>query len=212
MGAPKPVVQSRSTWSTRDILVTAMIALTLGLVLAGVSYVYTVARSALGPAIGGAIFGAWFCLPGLLTMYMLRRPGAAFLAQVLVAFVQMPFDPSGWVGAAPYLVNGVLCELPFLVTRYRRYGMGVFVCAGLLVNMLFLALGTLVFGAANLNWAVTAVAAGLALMTGVFIPWLARRLGDALIQRGVLDHVSAAPAPPEAGDNPRAAQPHGKPD
>lgn len=184
MRTPTTPHRSRAAWTTRDILVAAVIALVLGLVLAGISYLYTIARSALGPAIGGAIFGAWFCVPGLLTMYVLRRPGAALLGQVLVALVQMPFDPSGWAGAAPYLINGLLCELPFLLTRYRTYGLGVLISTGLLVNLLFLAIGTLILGAANLVWGVTATAAGLSLVTGALIPYLAKRLGDALITSG----------------------------
>lgn len=178
------------SWKTQDLLVTAVISLICGIVFIGLSYIYLLAISALTPAIAGALLGSIFILPGLLTTYIVRRPGVALISQILAGLVQVLFDPTGWIQLVIYLVNGLLCELPFFVTRYRNYRLHVFIAAGILVNLTFLVLGSIGFGLANIMPQVFVIAALLSVGTGILVAWLARLFGNAIAQTGVLSRYA----------------------
>jgi energy-coupling factor transport system substrate-specific component len=76
---------SLKDWNTRDILVTAAIAVALTLVSTDANYLMAPLH-ALGPAAAWAITGVWV-IPGVLTAYVVRRPGAAFVSQLLAGII-----------------------------------------------------------------------------------------------------------------------------
>ena len=191
MATMTPSSKPRSVgWKTQDLLVTAVISLVCGIVFIGLSYIYLLAISALTPAIAGALLGSVFILPGLLTTYIVRRPGVALTSQILAGLVQVLFDPTGWIQLVIYIVNGLLCELPFFITRYRNYRLSVFIAAGILVNLSFLTLGSIGFGLANIMPQVLVIAAILCIGTGILVAWLARLFGNAIAQTGVLSRYA----------------------
>ncbi|MEM8531180.1 MAG: ECF transporter S component [Chloroflexota bacterium] len=191
MATMTPSSKPRSVgWKTQDLLVTAVISLVCGIVFIGLSYIYLLAISALTPAIAGALLGSVFILPGLLTTYIIRRPGVALTSQILAGLVQVLFDPTGWIQLVIYIVNGLLCELPFFITRYRNYSLPVFIAAGILVNLTFLVLGSIGFGLANIIPQVFVIAAILSIGTGILVAWLARLFGNAIAQTGVLSRYA----------------------
>ena len=123
-----------AAWTTRDILVTAVIALVFGLLMAGYTYVSGSLLAIVGPIVG-AINGGFFLLPGVFTIYILRRPGAAFLSMVLIGFAMLPLTAFGWVAITGQAILGVFVELPFIVTRYRKFDLPMLLISGVLINV-----------------------------------------------------------------------------
>jgi len=126
-------------------------------------------------------------VPSLLAMYVVRRPGAAALGALVAGLVQVPFTPTGWVILVAFAFSGFGCELPFLLTRYRYFGLPMLMAAGAVSALLGLALQYAPFGYGNLALPVqlalilTAAAGGVVLTGG-----LAKLLADALARTGAL--------------------------
>lgn len=181
-----------ATWRTRDILVLAILSLVFGLVMILVSGLYGLLSIAFSHALAGAIFASLFLIPGLATPYILRRPGAAFLGQVLVGFVQLSFDPGGWTSLTIYIVLGILYELPFLVTRYRNYHLLTLISGGIISNLLVLTIVGLVAGGFNIAPSIIIIAYILVFVSGTIGPLLAKLLADTIVKAGVLSSYAVS--------------------
>src|ERR1700682_5081601 len=116
-------------WRTRDFIVTAALAVPLGLVWSfAYGFVWLTARGIL-PELGN-VFDGFYIVAGVLVGYVIRRPGAALLGEMLAALIELPFTPFGavvlWLG----LVQGLGVEIVFLATRYRRFDLPIMLLAG----------------------------------------------------------------------------------
>ena len=118
-------------WSTKDLLVFAAIGVALGLALVPVNYAWVALQTAIGP-FARALFAGLNYLPILLALYITRRPGAGLLCSLFLGLVQAALTPFGWVAIIAFLTPGIGCELPFLLTRYRRFGLVILTVAGAL--------------------------------------------------------------------------------
>src|SRR3977135_411592 len=126
-------------WRTRDFIVAAALAVPLGLVLSfAYGFVWLTARGIL-PQLGD-VFDGFYIVGGVLVGYVIRRPGAALLGEMLAALIELPFTGFGavvlWLG----LVQGLGVEAVFLATRYRRFDLPIMLVAGAM-GALFAGLG-----------------------------------------------------------------------
>ena len=176
---------SLKDWNTRDILVTAAIAAALTIVLTGANYLMAPLH-ALGPAAAWAITGVWV-IPGVLTAYVVRRPGAAFVSQLLAGIMQAPFSPFGWMTVIRALVTGIPSEAIFLATRYRNYRLPLLLVVAGVANVVHLAVGYVPHGYFNLPPGVQIATWVITLVSGVVAGGLAKGLADAIAKTGVLD-------------------------
>src|SRR5207244_8130802 len=78
----------------------------------------------------GDVFDGFYIVAGVLVGYVIRRPGAALLGEMLAALIEIPFTGFGavvlWLG----LVQGLGVEIVFLATRYRRFDLPIMLLAG----------------------------------------------------------------------------------
>jgi len=195
-GSLRPATQRAGLdwqWRTRDFIVTAALAVPLGLVWSfAYGFVWLTARGIL-PQLGD-VFDGFYIVAGVLVGYVIRRPGAALLGEMLAALIEIPFTGFGavvlWLG----LVQGLGVEIVFLATRYRRFDLPIMLLAG--------AMGALVAvlgysypaeGWLNLAIGVQALRLVLKLIGGALLAGLVGKLiGDALVQTGVLNNFPIA--------------------
>lgn len=180
-------------WRTRDFIVAAALAVPLGLVWSfAYGFVWLAARGIL-PQLGD-VFDGFYLVGGVLVGYVVRRPGAALLGEMLAALIEIPFTGFGavvlWLG----LVQGLGVEIVFLATRYRRFDLPVLLLAGAM-GALVAVLGysypaegwlNLAIGVQLLRWVLKLV--GGAILAGL----VGKLIGDALVQTGVLDNFPIA--------------------
>ncbi len=119
-------------WRTVDIVVAAVIGVAVGLVFWVWSALWNVTTGlfAFFPPAQAVLYGMWL-VPGVLGGLVLRKPGAGVLTSIAAASLEMALG-TGW-GMSVLLsgaTQGLLSELAFLAFRYRRWGMGVAVLAG----------------------------------------------------------------------------------
>ncbi|MBE3000034.1 ECF transporter S component [Nocardiopsis sp. HNM0947] len=120
------------SWRTVDIVVAAVIGVAMGVVfwLWGLVWSATAPLFAVFPPAQAVVYGVWL-LAGVLGGLIIRKPGAAVLTSLAAAAVSMVLGTQwGVMVLVQGLVQGLLPELVFLATRYRRWTMGIAVLAG----------------------------------------------------------------------------------
>ena len=120
--------------STRDMLVAAAIGVAGSLIIvpltylqvfAGIAHVYLVA----------ATLGLWF-LPCVVPFIVVRKPGASLIACLAMGVVSAATTPFGVAAIGALIMEGLLIELPFMVTLYRRWTRPQFVASAMLFSAL----------------------------------------------------------------------------
>ncbi|MGP5363403.1 ECF transporter S component [Brachybacterium tyrofermentans] len=193
----------RSRFTLREIVLVVV----LGVVFGFLYWVFVQAWNGLAIAMGPAgdlaqhvLFGSWL-LVGPIAVAILRRPGSGILAELIAAVVEVVFlgSPVGPLLVLSALLQGIGSELPFALTRYRRFGWGVFAASG-------------AFGAAlvffwtvyRMGWYgqdLLELRLGVQVLSGIVLGGLlAKVIVGALRRTGVLDDFAIGAAPRDAQD------------
>lgn len=174
--------------STRILLSCAAIGVGGGLVAGGSGYLAAV-FAAFGPLLYGLTVGSHF-LPSVVAFALLRRPGTALLTGLIAGLVGMAFAPQWWFRyVATGLLVGVLLELPFFVTRYRRWDAWMFYLSGVIAGAL---IGAVVFfaqGAEHYAWWAWAISLSCWVASPPLFIWIGRLIARALERAGVARDV-----------------------
>lgn len=179
--------------STRVLLSCAAIGVGGGLV-AGASGYLAAAFAAFGPLLYGITAGTHF-LPSVVALALLKRPGTAVLAGVIAGLVGAAFAP-WWIGrfVGTGLLVGVLLELPFLLTRYRRWDPWLYYVAAVFSGLVLAIAVFIGLGAEHYAPWAWAVALPLWIASPVFFTWIGRLIAARLAKAGVAQQ-SARDAP-----------------
>lgn len=185
-------------WQTRDLLVVAAFGIVPGIALLPVLYAGFTLRAALGPLVT-VFYAGLFYMPGLLSLYVVRKPGASILNGLFVALVWIPITPFGIAVMVPSFVARLGSEIPFALTQYRQFGTGVLLAGGASAGLL--SLGVIYVPSGYLGLAVPiqiafVVGHGIsgAVLSGLVAKVLADRLADTGVLTGypIVDTQSAA--------------------
>jgi energy-coupling factor transport system substrate-specific component len=183
--------------STRLLLTCAAIGVAGGLVFALNAWIGgTIA--ALAPLFYGFTIGVYF-VPGVVAQYVIRRGGVAVLTAGIAGLVTAPLQPLGFWATIIAIAIGAFQELPFLVTRYRRWSTWLFLVGGVIAGVVCAVGMYRTLAKDSLD-----AASGAVLMSGYFVApvvftALAVLLGAALVRTGVArglrsEHARSAPA------------------
>lgn len=114
-------------WRTVDIVVAAVLAAAVGVIF----WAWGLLWNAVDPAFSAFppgqafMYGVWM-IPGVLGMLIIRKPGAAVFTSLLASIVSALLGTAWGLSVIVYgLLQGVLPELVFLATRYRRFTLAV---------------------------------------------------------------------------------------
>ena len=180
---PRAARRGLAAWSTRDLLVLVVIALVFGLITAPLFTLSPIIDATLGPVLKRLTSGI-FLVPSLLAAYTLRRPGAALLCAVLVGLVQVPFTPLGLILVFGQAVFGILYELPFLIARYRRYGLTMMLVSGAVLGLILGAIDFVPNGGPALAPLAQVMFIVLNTLSGALGGLLAKWLADTIARSG----------------------------
>jgi energy-coupling factor transport system substrate-specific component len=182
-------------WRTRDFIVAAALAVPLGLVWSFVWGTVWLTARGITPELGN-IFDGFYIVAGVLVGYVVRKPGAALLGEMIAALLEIPFTPFGAVVLVLGFLQGIGVEAVFFATRYRRYDLPMLLVAGALGSFVALA----GYSYWSQGWMQLAVGLQLLrlvlkLLGGAFFAGLVGKLlADALVPTGVLDNFAIARA------------------
>ena len=192
-GGDAQVAESPLAWKTRDVIVAAALAVPLGIIWSlGWGYVWTFGRSIL-PELGFVLDG-FYVVAGVLVGYIVRRPGAALLGEMIAAALEIPLTPFGavvlWLG----LLQGIGVEAVFAATRYRNWSLPVLLLAGA-VGAIIPYFGYTYFtsNVASLDIGIQVLRVVLKLIGGaIFAGLVGKLIADALARTGVLNNFPIA--------------------
>ena len=180
-------------WPFRDLVLLAVLGTVFGFLyyaLVGAWNGLQVVMGPLGDLAQNVVWGGWMVVAPL-ALYIVRRPGAGVIAEVMAAFIEFavlgsPFGPPLLITA---LVQGAGAEAVFAATRYRRWTWPVFVASGAVAGVAIFAYEAVVLGWFGQDILVARFAVHMTscvLLTGT----LAKVLGDGLLRTGVLDNYA----------------------
>ena len=148
--------------------------------------------SVLTPGLHGLALGIWL-LGGPMVMLVIRKPGAAFIGELLAASVSASLGSVWGIGVLySGFAQGLGAELIFLIFAYRRFGAGVAMLAGAGAGLGAVILELFMYGNLaksiefNVIYAITSMISG-AILAGLLPFFLVR----ALAQTGALDKFPA---------------------
>jgi energy-coupling factor transport system permease protein len=119
------------SWRTVDIVVTAAIAVAFGVVFWAWGFVWSAATPAFAaiPPAQNILYGVWF-IAGILGALVVRKPGAAFFAEVVAASVEALLGGQwGLDTLVSGAIQGFAIEIAFAIFRYRVWDMRVAIIA-----------------------------------------------------------------------------------
>jgi energy-coupling factor transport system permease protein len=184
-GPRKPAA---SHWTTKDIVIGAVLAVAVGVLFWAWGLLWSTFFQAIPFPASYALVGVWM-IGGLLVPYVVRRPGAALLGELVAAFVSMALG-NQW-GAATMLsglVQGVGAELVFGLLLWRIYSLPAMLGAGAVAGVFSIIFDSFFYGYwAAYTGAAILVGVILVAVSGALLGGLGSKLlGDALARTGVL--------------------------
>lgn len=186
--------QRAKGWRTVDVMVTVVIGVAVGVAFLGLSYLYFFIDplvAAFKPA-SGLLAGIWF-LPAILAGAIVRRPGAALLAELVASFVEMITGGQwGYTTMISGLAQGLGVEVGLAIFGYRRFGWGALAVAGMLASGFEWVYEVTAASAAQYSAAWKAAYLGLMALSGAVIsPLVGVPLTRLLARTGVLGSFEA---------------------
>jgi len=137
---------------------------------------------------GQALINGIWLLAGLLIPYIIRRPGAALIAEVIAALIELVLAGNwGFGGVLSGLLQGLGAEIGFMVFIWRKYNPLVMLLAGALSALGFFPQWYLAYGGNKFPLNIQLLYGVLNLVSGAVLGGLlAKWIGDALNRAGTL--------------------------
>lgn len=183
-----PPSERKRAWSTREIVVASVLAVAGGILFWGWGLLWS---AAIGPFVpfpfSYLLVGTWM-LGGIIVPYVIRKPGAALLGELVAAFVSMlPGNQWGLATMLSGLVQGIGAELVFAGGRWRHYSTPVLMLAGAVAGVCSIAFDSVYYGYWQMysTGSILAAAVFVAVSGAVLGGLLSKVLADSLARTGV---------------------------
>lgn len=118
------------SYSTRDLIILAVISAISGVVNTGTSIVWNAANAAGGPLAGAALQGA-FMWAYLLAFFLVRKPGSMLIVGLLETAVEALIgSPAGVATLGWGFTQGIAAEIVMAIAGYQNFSALAFALAG----------------------------------------------------------------------------------
>jgi len=183
-------VQPAPAWRTQDYVLLAVLAVVFGAVYWWWLAPYLGIAAAMAQVGQELLFGMWF-VGGLLGGYIIRRPGAAFLAETLAALGEVLLGaPAGPVLVVTGFMQAIGPEVTFAATGYRSWGWRTMLVAGVAAGLFALPWNWFRLGYFALDPTFLLALLAVRIVSGALAGAVAKVLGDAIAATGSLNHFA----------------------
>lgn len=122
--------------SLKEIVVLAMIAALMGVVFTGIDAVYEPLKALTGP-FGGAIVYGVYLISALLSMYLVRKPGAGLIGSLFTGIVNLLMgSPYGIHIIVASSLQGLGVEAAMAIGGYKKFNL-LHMSIGAILSMIF---------------------------------------------------------------------------
>jgi energy-coupling factor transport system substrate-specific component len=178
-------------WTTRDIMVTAIISIALGILYLPLTYI--TGWLTVFPFIAVFTTGVYYW-PIIMMAYLIRRPGVALFSALIIFVVQVPFTPWGILMLGFAFLYGIPIEIVLLVQRYKNFKLWYLMLTGAIAGLFSAGNRFVVIGLGNVSIVLQITYFAVAFVCGAIIGGgLAKLVGDAVIKTGVIPRISGKP-------------------
>lgn len=184
---------ARRGWTMKDLVLTVVLGVVFGFAYWALVQAWNGLAVLMGPAGDLAqhlLLGGWL-LVAPIAIAVIRRPFTGVVAEVLASVVEVVFlgSPAGPLLFVSAALQGAGSELPFALTRYRRFGWGVYALSGLLGAGLVFFWSAFRFGWYGQDIVLLRLA--LQCLSGIVLGGLlAKVIVDALARTGAVDNFA----------------------
>lgn len=188
-------VRRTSGYTTLDIVVIAVIGVIFGILNAPMGTIYQAFQAAFGP-IGSNLWGV-FDISQVLAMFIVRKPGAAFINMLINGLVQMlSGNPAGAITLGWGITQGLGTELVFAAFRYRRFDVVACFLGGAMAQWLGNLWTYYIYGFLQVGWTTIILSYIIDFFTyGVMSGVVAYLIGKGLQRSGVLKSFRSGQEP-----------------
>lgn len=181
------------SWKLKEIVLLSILSVVFAVVYLAFVHVGNLWAGLIGPIAYEWIFGIWFIV-SIIAAYIIRKPGAAFLSEVLAASIEMMIGNA--IGPRIILVGiiqGLGAEAAFALTGYKRYDLWVLMLAGFGAAVTSFVYTYFMGGLTALSPTYVAMMFALRATSGMLIAGLGGKvLSDLLLRTGALDGYGIA--------------------
>ncbi|MGB9708509.1 MAG: ECF transporter S component [Infirmifilum sp.] len=133
-----------------ELVFTAAISTVIGAIfLVWSNIVWDATKLILGLLFLPIIYGMWF-IGATIPAYIIRKPGVALLGEVLASIMEMAYGSQFSSTVLLYgFMQGLLSELTFMATRYKRWGWVTMTLAGAMPALWAAPADTILYGIAE---------------------------------------------------------------
>lgn len=188
-----PGAGPRRGWAMKDLVLMVVLGVVFGFAYWALVQAWNGLSVLMGPAgdLSQHVLSGGWLLVAPIAVAIIRRPFAGVIAEILAAvmevvFLGSPVGPLLLVGAA---IQGAGSELPFALTKYKRFGWAIFAISGLLGASIVFFYSGIRFGwyGQDIFFLRLVVQALSGLVLGGL---LAKVIVDALARTGVVDNFA----------------------
>jgi energy-coupling factor transport system substrate-specific component len=174
-----------AAWTTRDLMIVLAMSIAIGIAFIPLNNIWA-GLNAVNPVAGWAMSGL-FRLPYVLIAYIVRRPGAAMLYQLVSALAWSFASPYGLFGLVAGLIVGLMAEVSqFIGTRYKNYETRNLMVWGLVDALLGILVSGVVFGGLLIAPQLAIPAGLLSIVSYIAATLVAPHLARIIARTGVL--------------------------
>lgn len=120
----------RPTWTMRETVTVAIIGVVFAFLYLGWVQVWLITQAIFGPLTMDFMMGFWFSA-SMFAAWIIRKPFVATSTAMITAVVQIiAGNPAGAILLLTALVQGLGSEVPFALTRWKRYSLPILMAAG----------------------------------------------------------------------------------
>ncbi|WP_047795285.1 ECF transporter S component [Exiguobacterium sp. JLM-2] len=175
------------SWKLKEVVLVSILSVVFAVVYLLFVHIGNLWAGLIGPIAYEWIFGIWFIV-SIISAYIIRKPGAAFISEVMAATIEMLIGNA--IGPRIILVGivqGLGAEAVFAMTGYRRYELWVLMLAGFGSAVTSFVYTYFMSGFAMLEPGYVATMFGLRAVSGMVIAGIGGKLlSDLLLKTGSL--------------------------
>ncbi|WP_458120771.1 ECF transporter S component [Paenibacillus sp. Z6-24] len=175
-------------WKMKEVVLTVILAVACGVLYLGWSTLWIPISALVGPIGAGFMFGIWI-IASPIVAYIIRKPGAALIAEVAAAAVEML--TGSHFGLSALLIGvfqGLGAEIAFAIFGYKRYNVFTLMLSGALAAVGSIAYNLVANGLGYYTTQMFFLTLGIHVISGIVLGGLlAKVIVEALARTGVLN-------------------------
>lgn len=189
-------------WKIKEVVLMVVLSVACGVLYLGWSTLYLPVSALVGPVGANFMFGIWV-IASPIVAYIIQKPGAAFIAEVAAAAVELLTGSHFGLSALLIgVLQGLGAELAFAVFRYKQYHVSVLMLSGAMAAVGSMLYSLIANGFGYYTTGTLLLTFIIQIISGMLLGGLlAKGIVDALLATGALNHFAINKQNTQKDDN-----------